>query len=82
MQYFLFLRIENSVFRQHLLIVFHYFHLFFKDCIKKIIIQTCKMIKNKTPNIKIIKNKVKNILDFQTNFYSTKYQRTICKNYS
>ena len=37
------------------------------------------MIKNKTPNIKIIKNKVKNILDFQINFCFTKYQRTIYK---
>ena len=47
--------------------IFSYFHLF-----KKIIIQTCKIIKNKTLNIKIFLKNIKNILSFKTDFYSIK----------
>ena len=42
------------------------------------------MIKNKTSNIKTtlkIFKKIKNILNFQTYFYSTNYRRTIFINY-
>ena len=45
--------------------------------------QTLRMIKNKIifkTYLKILKKKVKNILGFQTDFCSTKHQRTIFKN--
>ena len=40
------------------------------------------MIKNKILNIKIILKNIKNILDFQTNFWHTKIREQFFKNYS
>ena len=52
--YLFFLKKKKSVFREHFLVVFNYFHLFFKDNFFKKIIQICKTIKNKILHIKII----------------------------
>ena len=49
--YFLFSRIENNMF--YLLIVLYHFLLFSNNYLKKII-KTCKTIKNKKQDIKII----------------------------
>ena len=51
--FFIFKNIKYGVFKKYLLLVLYHFYLFFKDYLKKIIIQLCRIIKNKTLNIKL-----------------------------